>query len=62
VLLTDDARKTVLVAWQERKKDELVHPFLDEKATVGLLPHIQAQLLARYLRGDLDGYPPMIWK
>jgi CRISPR-associated protein Cas1 len=62
VLLTDEARKTVLVAWQERKKDELVHPFLDEKVTVGLLPHIQAQLLARHLRGDLDGYPPMIWK
>ena len=62
VLLTDEARKTVLVAWQERKKDELVHPLLDEKVTVGLLPHIQAQLLARCLRGDLDGYPPMIWK
>jgi CRISPR-associated protein Cas1 len=62
VLLVEDARKVVLVAWQERKKDELVHPFLDEKATVGLLPHLQAQLLARFLRGDLDGYPSMIWK
>jgi CRISPR-associated protein Cas1 len=62
VLLSDDSRKTVLVAWQERKKDELVHPFLDEKIALGLLPHIQAQLLARHLRGDLDGYPPMIWK
>jgi CRISP-associated protein Cas1 len=62
VLLTEEARKIVLVAWQERKKDELVHRFLDEKATVGLLPHIQGQLLARHLRGDLDGYPPMIWK
>lgn len=62
VLLADAARKDVLVAWQERKKRELVHPFLEEKTTVGLLPHLQAQLLARRLRGDLDGYPPMIWK
>ncbi|EKM99106.1 type I-C CRISPR-associated endonuclease Cas1c [Acidocella sp. MX-AZ02] len=62
VRLTDDARKTVLVAYQERKKDELVHPFLNEKVTLGLVPHIQAQLLARHLRGDLDGYPAFIWK
>jgi CRISPR-associated protein Cas1 len=62
VLLVEDARKAVLLAWQERKKDELVHPFLEEKATLGLLPHLQAQLLARFLRGDLDGYPPMMWK
>ena len=62
VRLTDDARKTVLVAYQERKKDELVHPFLNEKVTLGLVPHIQTQLLARHLRGDLDGYPAFIWK
>jgi CRISPR-associated protein Cas1 len=62
VTLTDTARKEVLVAYQERKKDELTHPFLDEKVTLGLVPHIQAQLLARHLRGDLDGYPPFIWK
>jgi CRISPR-associated protein Cas1 len=62
VLLSDDARKEVLVAWQDRKKDELVHPYLDERTTVGLLPHVQAQLLARTLRGDLAHYPPMIWK
>lgn len=62
VKLTDHARKTVLVAYQERKKDELLHPFLNEKLTLGLVPHIQAQLLARYLRGDLDGYPAFIWK
>jgi CRISPR-associated protein Cas1 len=62
VLLSDDARKAVLLAWQERKKGELVHPFVEETATLGLLPHLQAQLLARFLRGDLDGYPPMIWK
>lgn len=62
VLLKDDARKTVLVAWQERKKEELRHPYLDETVTLGLVPHIQAQLLARHLRGDIDGYPPFIWK
>ena len=61
-LLTDDGRKTVLVAYQERKRDEIQHPFLDEKVTVGLLWFIQAQLLARHLRGDLDAYPPFIWK
>ena len=62
VRLTDDARKTVLVAWQERKRDTLRHPFLGETAPLGLLAHIQAQLLARCLRGDLDGYPGFIWK
>ena len=61
-LMTDDARKAVLVAWQERKRDELRHGFLDEPATVGLLPHLQAQLLARHLRGDLDAYPPFVWR
>lgn len=60
--LTDVARKDVLVAWQERKKQEIEHPFLGEKAPLGLLPHLQARLLARALRGDLDGYPPMIWR
>ncbi|MBV5335946.1 type I-C CRISPR-associated endonuclease Cas1 [bacterium] len=62
VLLADDARKTVLTAYQERKREDIVHPFLDEKVTIGLSPHIQAQLLARHLRGDLDGYPPFLWK
>jgi CRISPR-associated protein Cas1 len=62
VLLTDTARKELLVAYQERKKDELLHPFLGEKVTLGLVPHIQAQLLARHLRGDMDGYPAFIWK
>lgn len=62
VVLTDAARKTVLTAWTERKADELRHPFLDEAITLGLAPHVQAQLLARHLRGDLDGYPPFIWK
>jgi CRISP-associated protein Cas1 len=62
VLLTDEGRKGVLVAYQERKRDELIHPFIEEKVTAGLLWHVQAQLLARHLRGDLDAYPPFIWK
>ena len=62
VRLADDARKRVLVAWQERKRDELRHPFLDEAMPLGLLAHAQAQLLARTLRGELDGYPAFVWK
>jgi CRISPR-associated protein Cas1 len=62
VYLSDEGRKAVLVAYQHRKQDELVHPFLDERATVGLLPHLQALLLARHLRGDLDSYPPFSWR
>ncbi|MGB5156507.1 MAG: type I-C CRISPR-associated endonuclease Cas1c [Desulfobacterales bacterium] len=62
VLMNDDTRKTLLVAYQERKQEEIYHPFIEEKVTIGLLFHIQALLLARYLRGDLDGYPPFIWK
>jgi CRISP-associated protein Cas1 len=62
VKLKDKARKAVLTAWQERKRDELVHPFLEERITIGLLPHLQARLLARHLRGDLDAYPAFLWK
>ncbi len=62
VLLTDEARKTVLTTWQERKRDNRRHPFLGESAPLGLVPHLQAQLLARHLRGDLDAYPPWMWK
>lgn len=62
VRMTDDARKAILVAWQERKKEELRHPFLGEAISMGLVIHVQAQLLARHLRGDLDGYPAFIWK
>jgi len=62
VLMTDDTRKTVLVAYQERKQEEIVHPFLNEKVNIGMLFHVQALLMARHLRGDLDGYPPFIWK
>lgn len=62
VLLDEEGRKTVLVAYQKRKQEEIVHPFLDEKSTVGLLPHLQALMLSRFLRGELDGYPPFLWK
>ncbi len=61
VLLTDEARRTVLTAWQERKKEERLHPFLQETAPFGLVPYLQAQMLARHLRGDLDAYPPWFW-
>jgi CRISPR-associated protein Cas1 len=62
VEMTDDTRKEVLVAYQKRKQEEIQHPFLNESAPVGLLPHLQALLLSRHLRGDLDGYPPFLWK
>ncbi len=62
VTMKDDARKAVLIAYQERKKEELRHDFLGESVTIGLMAHVQAQLLARHLRGDLDGYPPFVWK
>lgn len=62
VRLTDDARRQVLVAWQERKREMLRHPFLNETMPLGLVASTQAQLLARHLRGDLDGYPAFIWK
>lgn len=62
VWLTDDGRRTVLAGWQERKKQERRHPFLDENAPLGLVPYLQAQLLARHLRNDLDAYPSWFWK
>lgn len=62
VTMDDETRKTVLVAWQKRKQEEITHLFLQEKISVGLMAHVQAQLLARYLRGDLDGYPPFLWR
>lgn len=62
VLLTDDGRKKFLQAWQERKRDTLNHPYLNEKMSWGMIPYVQALLLARCLRGDLDAYPPFLWK
>ncbi len=62
VLMDDATRKEVLVAYQTRKQETIRHPFIDEDIHLGLLPHIQALLMARHLRGDLDGYPPFLWK
>ncbi|QDV43715.1 CRISPR-associated endonuclease Cas1 [Stieleria neptunia] len=62
VRMDDETRKTVLTAYQTRKQDEIEHPFLGEKVSIGMLVHLQARLLARHLRGDLDQYPPFIWK
>ncbi|HOV86820.1 MAG TPA: type I-C CRISPR-associated endonuclease Cas1c [Syntrophobacteraceae bacterium] len=62
VIMSDETRKEVIVAYQNRKQEEILHPFLGEKVRVGMLFHIQALLLARSLRGELDAYPPFIWK
>lgn len=62
VRLTDSGRRKFLKHWQERKQETITHPFLEEKMPWGLVPHIQSLLLARYLRGDLDAYPPFLWK
>jgi CRISPR-associated protein Cas1 len=62
VIMDDETRKTVLIAWQKRKQEQLTHPFIQETVEIGLLPYIQALLLARHLRGDLEGYPPFFWK
>ena len=62
VLMDDETRKTLLVAYQERKQEEIEHPYLGEKIKIGLLFHAQALLLARFLRGDLDGYPVFFWR
>lgn len=58
IILTDKGRKEVLGAWQKRKQDEITHPYLNEKIPIGLLPYVQAMLIARFLRRDIDGYPP----
>ena len=62
VMMKDDTRKEVLTAWQKKKKETILHPFINETVEIGLLPHIQAQLLARHLRGDIDAYPPFLIK
>lgn len=62
VLLTDEGRGKVLEAWQQRKQDQITHPFLEEKLAWGMVPYAQSLLLARYLRGDMDAYPPFFWK
>jgi len=62
VVMEEDARKLFLAQWQNKKKDIITHPFLGEKIEWGIVPHAQAMLLARYIRGDLDEYPPFLWK
>lgn len=62
VIIDDEARKRLLTEWQNRKKETITHPFLKEKIEWGMVPYVQAMLLARYLRGDLDGYPVFLWK
>ena len=61
ILMDDETRKNVLKAWQTRKQEVITHPYLKERIPFGLIPHVQAMLLARYLRGDLDAYPPFFW-
>lgn len=62
VFLSDSGRKKVLSAWQKKKSEQILHPFLQEKIPWGLVPYVQALLLTRAVRGDLDGYPPFLWK
>lgn len=62
VLMSDKSRKNLLVEWQNKKKEIITHPYLGEKVEWGMIPFVQAMLLARYLRGDIDEYPPFFWK
>lgn len=62
VQMDDESRRTLLQAYQKRKQEEMNHPYLNEKAPIGLFPFIQAQLLARHIRGDMDDYPPFLWR
>jgi CRISPR-associated protein Cas1 len=62
VVMSDATRKEVLIAWQTKKKEEILHPFLNERIPLGLIPYAQALLLARHLRGDLDAYPSFFWR
>jgi CRISPR-associated protein Cas1 len=62
VVMDDGTRKEVLLAYQKRKQEEIRHPFLQERFAFGLIPYVQATLLARYIRGDLDGYPCFLWR
>lgn len=62
VVLTDDSRKRFLSEWQKHKQEEITHPYLNEKINWGLVPYVQATLLSRYFRDDIDAYPPFLWK
>lgn len=62
VLINDEGRKKIQQAWQKRKQEMIIHPYLKEKVEWGLMPYVQAMLLARYIRGDIEGYPVFIWR
>lgn len=62
VIMDEETRKEVLTAWQKRKQEEITHPYLEEKIPLGLVPYVQALLLARHIRGDIEDYPPFFWK
>lgn len=62
IFLNDDGRRIFLTAYQERKQKEIYHPYIEEKTTIGLLFHLQALIMARFIRGDIDGYPPYKWR
>ena len=62
VLLDSESRKRIQIAWQKKKQDKIMHPYLKEKVEWGLIPYVQAMLLARFIRGDIDGYPPCVWR
>lgn len=62
VLMDDESRKKILAEWQKKKKEAITHPYLKEKVEWGMIPYVQAMLLARYLRGDIDEYPVFLWK
>lgn len=62
VLLNEKGRGKVLENWQKRKQDEILHPYINEKVKIGLIPHVQALLLNRFIRGDLEAYPPFLIK
>ena len=62
VYLNEDGRRLFLKQWQNKKQEVIKHPFIDERIEWGMVPHVQALLLARYIRGDLDEYPPFLWK
>ena len=62
IVMADETKKIVIDSWQQKKQEMIMHPFLEEKIQMGLLPHVQSMLMARYLRGDIDGYPPFFMK
>ena len=62
IIMDDSTRKEVITAWQKRKQEEIIHPYIEEKIPIGLLPYCQALLMARYLRGDIDNYPVFIYR